>query len=835
MEIKTLIILSVVSCFLASLPVRVVAQDKTRTDEPRGVEEEVIKEEIEVKQKITTPPLQLSEEEDARKPVKEIKDLGELSKGPKEPAAPGAPVGVQAPAAATPDGQVAYQPVPIKANKMRVELILDASGSMNGLMESTTKMAILKSAVGNIISEPLPEGVERELGLRVYGGQKPADKADCTDTELLLPIEPLDLKEFKTKVDSITALGVAPIGYALEEASKDFGAAEDVDNVIILITDGTDSCNADICEIAKKLHSGPKKIMINVLGYDLDQNAQEALSCVAKNSDGRLTIARNENELIASLDQFLMANIPYNLRLKIVSGATPLPANLKVYKAGTKRLVREDETTGTKYYQLPPGTYDMEVTYNDSLEKPAPSKLVKGVEVQATSKAEQVVQFDLGMLTLASFDQTGAPTAAAYVLQKVENPNVLVTFQGTTAPYTVWLTPGTYNIKVQAVTKEGLRLTASADGIKMEKGGSATQDFQFQVGQLKLTGVDAKDQPLPITYTIIPFEEDKEGKQALKEDKMITGTGTAEGVAVDLPPGKYKVKVSLYSDNIKDLPFIELDGMDIGGGDTVEKKIEIPTSTLTLIGKDNNDKATNTLFTVKVNGSKMEPAELNFTKDPITLLVSPGRYDIKAVFTDVEFEPTPTISWEAVPLLENQTLEKIAVLKFGTVNLFGSNSKNAPLESAFFIYNIGVDEPLVTLSNIMNPTNVKLTEGFYDIKAEDLNARSDPKPNIWFHNIEVKLEKPVTIKAVFTNGILKMICKGPNNTKLTCDYRVFTYGTDAPLLEGTTEENWREFDISPGNYYIEAGYHDAKDEVLLKKWITFKVADNEIVEQVIKF
>lgn len=824
MKTKT-IILSVCTIVLSTLLciADVPAQEKAEENEAQQIQ-----------QKITTPPLQLTEEEDKRTPLpkstkEEEKELPE-GEAPKAKPAVGVKVEEKIPAAGGVEEikiqeEVKFEPTPIKTST-KIELILDASGSMNGLMGQSTKMAILKMVVNDIISQPLPEGAEREIGLRVYGSEKPSEEGDCKDSQLLIPIEPLDKKLFKEKVDGITTQGVTPIGFALEEAAGDFEVSPNVDNVIILVTDGADSCNADLCQIAQKIHTDLKKIMVHVLGFDLDQSASSAVECVAKNADGQFVRARNENELMASLDQLLMANIPYNLRLKVMSGATPLPSTLKVYKSGTKKLVREDESPGIKYYQLPPGTYDIEITYTDSIEKPPPSKLLKGVEVQTTSKAEQVVQFDLGMLTLTAFDQEGAPIAATYVLRKKEDPNVLASFKSEPGPHTTWLTEGTYSAKVQAVTDEGLKLTASADALKITTGGSLTHDFQFQMGNIKLVGKDAKGELLPISYKVTPAGDDTK--------VTLEGSATAEGKVIDLPPGKYDIYLSVAVEGMKSLPAEKLEEIDLAGGDMLEKAVELPAATLTLIGKDDKGNKVETLFSIKPNLSEDEPVEFTSINEPISLILPPGRYDIKAIFVNSEYSPKPVISWDALVLANDQRLEKEALFKFGTLRLFSRNSDGAPVNSTFYIYKV-VDEPLITLNNISSWTDVKLTEGFYDIRADNLMAKSDPKPSVWFHNVEIKPEQPTSREAIFTHGLLKMACRGPNNIVLECDYRVFTYGTDSPMFEGTTGKRWETFDILPGSYYIEAGYHDAKDEVLLKKWITIRVKDNQMLEQVIRF
>jgi hypothetical protein len=55
------------------------------------------------------------------------------------------------------------------------------------------------------------------------------------------------------------------------------------------------------------------------------------------------------------------------------------------------------------------------------------------------------------------------------------------------------------------------------------------------------------------------------------------------------------------------------------------------------------------------------------------------------------------------------------------------------------------------------------------------------------------------------------------------------------LISGDTGDDWQIFDIQPGNYYLEAGYVDPEASVLLKKWISFKVGENELREERLRF
>lgn len=761
-----------------------------------------------VQQKISTPPLQLTQEEETRTT-------------PTPQTQPPANTGTMAPSAAPTSSMT-----PIK-NKTKYEIILDASGSMNGPMGTTTKMDILKLVVSDVISQPMPDGEERDIGLRVYGSQKTSDLNDCKDSLSLLPVARIDARSFTSKIEGIKAQGVTPIGYALEQASGDFTASTNVDNVIILIADGSDSCNANLCEQAKALHSDAKKLIVHVIGFDIDQKSQTSLECLAKNSDGQFIIARNENELRAALDKILMANIPYNLRVKVLSEATPLSSKITVLKSGTKNIIREDETQGVKYYQLQPGTYDLEVTYLGSSEMPQPTKIVKGVEVQASSKAEQIVQFDLGILTLTAFDQDGTPIAASYTIQKKEEPNLKIKIEATAGPYTAQLTEGTYDIQVEATATNGLKFSGKAEGTRITKGGSETQDFKFQVGKIAIKGVDSKGEALAMAYKVTAVGDEK--------TIILEGKAPKEGATIDLPPGKYDLFGMLDIEAFKNILATKMEEIELVGGDTKAATIQLPVSLMTLSGKNSEGKIVATQFSIRQRGVEEKQIELTSSTEPISVLLPPGEYNVRASFLNSDVSPTPVISWENVVLGKDQVLTKEAVFKFGTIKLFGHNVKGAPMNTAFYIYAAGSSEPLSSLVGILSPTDVKLTEGFYDIKAEDLSSQSDTKSNQWFHSVEVKQNLPSSIEVMFVNGRLKILCNGPNNKIIECDYKIFSYGTDRPIIEGTTGQSWKEFDIPPGNYYSETGFHDKSEEAYVKKYETFSVKENEIVEHNIKY
>ncbi|HEY5978589.1 MAG TPA: VWA domain-containing protein [Microlunatus sp.] len=130
-------------------------------------------------------------------------------------------------------------------DQAKVLLLLDVSGSMNERVSSGgSKLAAAKSALKQV-ADALPAGTQ--VGLRVYGStiaesQKTEPKA-CQDTELVMPLGPLERRQMDRAVDSFKAVGETPIAYSLGKGVEDLGDAGR--RVVVLISDGEENCTND--------------------------------------------------------------------------------------------------------------------------------------------------------------------------------------------------------------------------------------------------------------------------------------------------------------------------------------------------------------------------------------------------------------------------------------------------------------------------------------------------------------------------------------------------------------------------------------------------------------
>lgn len=168
-------------------------------------------------------------------------------------------------------------------------VILDASGSMANIEGDQTRMEAAKSAI-NSFMESLPQ--EANVGLRIYGHEGSGSKTDkarsCSSSELVYSIDKYDPAKFNQALVKAKPAGWTPIGFALKEAQKDLAAFQgDANtNIVYLVSDGISTCDDDPVGSAKALYDSDITPIINVIGFNVDQEGQKQLQEVAKVTEG---------------------------------------------------------------------------------------------------------------------------------------------------------------------------------------------------------------------------------------------------------------------------------------------------------------------------------------------------------------------------------------------------------------------------------------------------------------------------------------------------------------------------------------------------------------------
>ena len=180
----------------------------------------------------------------------------------------------------------------------RVYFILDCSGSMLAEMGGKTKFDLARQAITQLLAE-LPD--ETVVALRAYGHRKSAlDAGASEDTELVLPLAPLNRQTFADRLKRLRARGKTPLARSLRETINDI-AREKLD--VILLTDGGEDTQPrqDPVEAAE-LFAGLKGVAVHIVGFDIGSDDWgKQLRGMASAAQGRYWPAQDADALLGEL------------------------------------------------------------------------------------------------------------------------------------------------------------------------------------------------------------------------------------------------------------------------------------------------------------------------------------------------------------------------------------------------------------------------------------------------------------------------------------------------------------------------------------------------------
>lgn len=323
-----------------------------------------------------------------------------------------------------PLGAAAQPAAPVTTD---VVLVLDASGSMfNELADGRYRITAAKEALATFVSR-LPDDPNLSVGLRVYGSRLAAlDQGACEDSLLTVPVAPLDRDLLLGAVQGTEALGATPIAYSLERAAEDLRSATGR-KLIVLVTDGEESCGGDVRAVAERLAGAGFEIDLHVVGFALTPEAERSFEGI-----GTFQSANSAAELAAALGRAVaLPEAPAGLRVTVRLTRDGRPAadgasvTFRDQVGGQDHVFRPDGP-GEFTADLPAGSYAAVVS--DAFAD-APQTF-SGISV--AEGAENAFAFELAPATVV--DLTVSPGGPAM------GSRAEVTFSGAPGDATAWIT-----------------------------------------------------------------------------------------------------------------------------------------------------------------------------------------------------------------------------------------------------------------------------------------------------------------------------------------------------------------------------------------------------------
>jgi len=186
----------------------------------------------------------------------------------------------------------------LRKTKKALYVILDASGSMLGKVDGKSRINVAKSTLKTIVSASI--GEQNYFALRTFGL-----KSNECHHELTVPLGRLNITRAETAIEGIEAINLAktPIADSLVAAAEDL-AGFDNEKLIILLTDGEETCDGDSESVLRSLRASGLDIKMYIVGFALD-NADliEQFKGWASLGGGKYYDAQNEMDLQTALHQ----------------------------------------------------------------------------------------------------------------------------------------------------------------------------------------------------------------------------------------------------------------------------------------------------------------------------------------------------------------------------------------------------------------------------------------------------------------------------------------------------------------------------------------------------
>ncbi len=180
-----------------------------------------------------------------------------------------------------------------KVGKVNVAIVFDDSGSMAAKIGNERMIDIAKDELKNYIST-----LDSSIGgaVFVYGhkgsNQSGGKSASCSAIESFGEFS--NKSEIISKISALEPTGWTPIDASLQEAEKYLNSISGADDqkVIVLISDGKETCGGNPVATAKNIASKPNTF-IDVIGFNVSGDTQKELQQIALNGGGKYSDVRS--------------------------------------------------------------------------------------------------------------------------------------------------------------------------------------------------------------------------------------------------------------------------------------------------------------------------------------------------------------------------------------------------------------------------------------------------------------------------------------------------------------------------------------------------------------
>ena len=187
-------------------------------------------------------------------------------------------------------------------------IVFDASGSMAGNVGQG--IATIKPRIDEVrsaLAKVLPSATRfRRVGLITYG---PGPYNQC-NVQLDFEPTPNAADLIMRVVNALTPAGKTPLTSAVEQAANVLDY-RNKPGVVVVVTDGEETCGRSPCELGKQLHAAALQLTVHIIAYRVEnfswmgeQSIIEA-KCLAERNNGLYITVADQEDLVAAFEKTL--------------------------------------------------------------------------------------------------------------------------------------------------------------------------------------------------------------------------------------------------------------------------------------------------------------------------------------------------------------------------------------------------------------------------------------------------------------------------------------------------------------------------------------------------
>ena len=423
------------------------------------------------------------------------------------------------------------QKVDGQSEKSSILFIYDASGSMWGQMDGKTKKEIAADILTNTVTGLKDD---QQIGFMAYGHRR---KSDCEDVEFMIDLENTDKAKVTKAVSSINPLGKTPLANSAKQAISSIESSG-IKTTIILITDGIESCNGNLCEVIRLAREKGIDFKLHIVGFGLKDGEAEALKCAAKEGNGNYYDAEDSDQLEQVLDDAVNQKIDDpepNYTFYTEKNDEPIDAWIKVVEKESGKEIR-----GVRTYQDTAGMFLENGTYLLTINPLEGTKIAsKTMELVKTDNGptHSTISFDGGTIGVMVTNNSEGWDATIRVYDPITNKSV-ATKRTYGRKSNIEVNSGTYHVEILCLAMKGAALKNTIENVVVNAKETTEIAHEYDSGDLIIGVQTSAGELVDASVRVV----DKVNNEAVAGTRTYTSE-SSNPKTIKIQPGTYEVSI----------------------------------------------------------------------------------------------------------------------------------------------------------------------------------------------------------------------------------------------------------------------------------------------------